>query len=549
MPGVTADPSRAVRDLLLWRNNLDIFRLSAELTLLLALWVLLPWSRVPRLRRIFRWFLAATYLFALAYAIYESLTISIYQVDAVFYAHAQMVIDGLGFLLRHLQVQLWLIAAAAVAISLGILILISIIRAITGGITVERLSLLSKIGLALLTLLSLLALASQQGNLASRKSVVSSLAYKLQKNAAASITLYQHVRSMDDLPLEQVYDYSGHDLLAKPDIYLIFIESYGSILYKEPQLRDAYTKLLEDMSAQLREDGWHASSVLSESPTWGGGSWMAYTSAVFGMRIDNHPQYLALLDRFQDETYPGLGNYLQSQGYEYVRATSLAAELPDEEWQAYVNFFGVDRWIRYSDLAYEGMHYGWGPSPPDQYVLNALNEDIASRSDQPFLLFWITQNSHYPWRKVPQLVDDWRAMNDGKKVVTVYDDEKMTLSGKRENYLNAIRYELSFLTDFIIKEADNDAVFVLIGDHQPGYVTRREDGFDTPVHIISKDRAFVESFAAYGYEPGLRVENPNSAVRHEGFYSLFMRALLEQYGHGASQIPPYYPDGIQLPSD
>ncbi len=77
---------------------------------------------------------------------------------------------------------------------------------------------------------------------------------------------------------------------------------------------------------------------------------MAYTSALFGLRIDNHPQYLALQQHFQEEDYPDLGHYFQSQGYRYVGATSLAVELDDESWQKYKDFYGVDSWIRYSDL-------------------------------------------------------------------------------------------------------------------------------------------------------------------------------------------------------
>ncbi|UCC53706.1 MAG: hypothetical protein JSV68_06965, partial [Anaerolineaceae bacterium] len=66
------------------------------------------------------------------------------------------------------------------------------------------------------------------------------------------------------------------------------------------------------------------------------------------------------------------------------------------------------------------------------------------------------------------------------------------------------------------------------------------------LHIISKDRAFVRSFAEYGFDPGLKVQDPLPAMRHEGFYSLFMRVLLQQYGQGGSKLPEYLPDGIQL---
>ncbi len=191
------------------------------------------------------------------------------------------------------------------------------------------------------------------------------------------------------------------------------------------------------------------------------------------------------------------------------------------------------------------MHYGWGPSPPDQYVLNAVNEELNGQSDQPFLLFWITQNSHYPWRKVPEVVDDWRAMNDGNAVVNVFEDDSTSLAEKQDNYLEAITYELSFLKEFILNEAGDDDIFVLMGDHQPGYIGRRSDGFGTPLHIISKDKSLVQAFAEYGFDPGLEVQDPSPTMRHEGFYSLFMRVFLQQYGQGHSTLPPYLPDGIQ----
>jgi phosphoglycerol transferase MdoB-like AlkP superfamily enzyme len=398
----------------------------------------------------------------------------------------------------------------------------------------------------LLASLSIWAVLGYGKNLASPKSVISSLVLKLGKNTADSFALYHRVRALDDLPFYQAYDYSEHDLLGKPNIYLIFVESYGGILYSRDRLRGTYTDLLDQLASELKEGGWFAATALSESPTWGGGSWMAYTSALFGLRIDNHPQYLALQQRFQEEEYPDLGHYFQSQGYRYVGATSLAVELDDESWQKYKDFYGVDSWIRYSDLNYKGMHYGWGPSPPDQYVLNAVNEELNGQSDQPFLLFWITQNSHYPWRRVPQVVDDWRAMNDGNAVVNVFGDDSTSLAEKQDNYLEAITYELSFLKEFILNEAGDDDIFVLMGDHQPGYIGRRSDGFGTPLHIISKDKSLVQAFAEYGFDPGLEVQDPSPSMRHEGFYSLFMRVFLQQYGQGHSKLPPYLPDGIQL---
>jgi hypothetical protein len=118
---------------------------------------------------------------------------------------------------------------------------------------------------------------------------------------------------------------------------------------------------------------------------------------------------------------------------------------------------------------------------------------------------------------------------------------------RRSNYLNAIEYELRFLTDFILKTGDDQSIYVLVGDHQPQRVSRRNDGFDTPIHIISKDPAFADAFLDYGFVRGLIVSDSQPTIRHEGFYSMFVRVMLAQYGKDIIRIlPDYLPSGITL---
>lgn len=545
LPNPGHDLALLTRQLFAWRNNLDLFRLNAELTLLISLWVFLSRSRRHHFRSIFLMGLTAIYFITLAYAFYESLTIYIYQVDAVFYAQIRLLIDGLGFLLHHLHVPSLLIASSVITIVAITAFLFVGIRIISNEEIVSNLSYWSRLLLGILMMFTLSSVLLNGNMLGSPKSVVSSQIAKLLNNFSDSFDLIREVRALYELEYPQVYDYEGHYLLTKPNIYLIFIESYGSILYKREAFREPYLDLLVEKQKSLQEAGWFASSTFSESTSWGGGSWMAYTSVLFGLRVDNHPQYLSLVDRFQDQDYPDLGFTLRSLGYRYIRTTSLSVELDDREWQKYINFFGVDEWIRYRDLGYEGMHYGWGPSPPDQFVLNKTSEIIRGQSRQPFFLFLITQNSHYPWQEVPSLVDDWHTLDDGNAVVTLFE-ESMPQNVKQENYMNAITYELDFLTDFILERAEDEDIFILIGDHQPGYVSRKQDGFDTPLHIISKDQEFVEAFAEYGFVPGLKIEDNKKSIQHEGFYSLFMRIFLQHYGQGTKTVPPYLPKGIEL---
>jgi hypothetical protein len=542
-------PTEAIKQLAVWRDNLDPFRLNAEFALLIALWVNVRWLRASYVSRFFRWFLIALYLVALCYYVYESVMRSFFQVDPVFYSHYRLIMDGIQFVMQHLEVPTSLFVAGALALVTGFVIIVTLIRAIIVGVAVERLSRWSKISMSLIALLTIVATLRYQEGIASPQMVVSSLFYKLEKNIHASIEAYRDVLALRDTALHQAYRYSGYDLNRRPNIYLIFVESYGSVLYKRQDYREAYTSLLSQLQTQLYQDGWYAASTLSEAPVWGGGSWMSYTSALFGIRIDTHPQFLSLLDTYQTVDYPDLGHYLKSQGYEYVRLSSLSDELKEEDWLRYKTFYGVDRWLRYRDLDYQGSHYGWGPAPPDQYALNFAQDAIASDADKPVFFFFITQNSHYPWVPLPAIVDNWRTLNVETTQSPSPPPEASPHEVRRANYLEAIKYQLRFLTDFILKTGDENSIFVLIGDHQPQRVSRHSDGFETPIHIISKDATFVDAFLDSDFVNGLEIQEVAPTMRHEGFYSMFMRVLLAQYGQGIKALPDYLPGGITLDVD
>ncbi len=302
------DFATTFKQLVIWRNNLDIFRLNLEFTLLIAAWVYVPVVRNGRIRSIFLGVMVFVYFLTLVYTFYESLSIYFYQVDAVIYAHFQLLIGGLGFLVEHMQLKPALIISVIIAIVVCGIFLLFLIRAFTEEKIVDNLNFWSKLFLAMFLIFVVAAIFQNQRLLASPKSVVSSLIAKLQKNGSDSFSLAERVRALSEIQYDQAYNYEGHDLLSKPNIYLIFIESYGSVLYKRDSFRGTYENILDEKQSELRDNGWLVTSALSESPTWGGGSWMAYTSLLFGLRVDNHPQYLSLLDKFQDQDYPDMGS-------------------------------------------------------------------------------------------------------------------------------------------------------------------------------------------------------------------------------------------------
>lgn len=530
-----------LQTLLLWRKNSDPFRWNVELFILVGLWINVSSLR----RRSLRPFFIFLYFLTLFYYAYEAITRTIYQVDPILYHHYYLVLDGLQFLLSHLHLSLASYLGAALGALLAVGSVYALTRLLFSISLADQLSRWLRISFGVLALVMLLPLFAYRQVLASPVMVVSSLYYKMALNIEKSLQVYQDVANFDDTALRQAYDYRGMALHRKPNIYLIFVESYGSVLYQRPDYRVGYELLLQKLQKQLTDNGWHSASTLSESPTWGGGSWLAYSSAFFGLRIETHPQFLALLNKYQVESYPNLGRYLKTQGYNYYHLSSLSSELSEGDWLKQERFFGVDDWFRFEELQFTGPMYGWGPAPPDQYALHYTHERLTRESDQPFALFFITQNSHYPFAPIPTLAVDWRTLKNDEPSPAPIDPEGIPHDQRRRNYAEAIRYQLTMLSEFVVTEGGENDLFIFIGDHQPPRVSRREDGFATPVHIVSRDQQWIASLQDYGFTPGLEVADLSPTMKHEGLYSLLVRTLLYNDGDGdQSALPAYLPAGF-----
>lgn len=527
-----------------YRQNLDIFRLNVEFALLITLWVLIGVIRLPVVGLVF----SGWYLLTLYYYIYEAISLSFFLADPILYNQYFMAVDGLQFLFGHIKLSPFLVIGTAVVFVAAHWIVLSLIRFLFDHRSTGYLSRPTKIGLVLLSSLMIASVLRYEMALANPVMVASSVIYKLKKNVQESLEIYENVHNFDPESVRQHYDFEHFRMKEKPDIYLLFIESYGSVLYKRSHFRSQYVTLLSELEQTLADSGWQSASNLSTAPTWGGGSWMSYASLLFGLRIDSHPQFLFLRNRYRYDSYPDIAHYLKSQGYRYFRLSSLSVELTEHEWEQYINFYGVDVWPRYRDMNYQGQRFSWGPSPPDQVALGFMHDYMGQHeyAAEPKLMFFITQNSHYPWKPLPPIVDDWRRFGKETFVAPSPAADLRGIDAQRRNYLASIEYELRTVVDFILRLRDENTIVVVVGDHQPPRVARRSDGFETPIHIISKDSSVASHLSDYGFQSGMIVTNQSTPIKHEGFYSMFIRVLLESYGEHPTSLPPYLPEGLQL---
>lgn len=519
------------------RGNLDPWRLHLEFTWLVALWV---WWR-PQARR---WPLAlflSLYSFMLLYGLYEGFIRSYYLLDPIWYNDFPLFRDGLLYVLTSLNLPPTAYLLGGVALLGGLALLVGVGQGLVGQRMLGAVHPATRWGLILLLLWPTAVLLHKRGESYTPTTAVASLTSKLSHNLHLSHEAQLASQQFSRERLTPFYEEGPADLATKPNIYLIFIESYGSVLFQRDDFRANYLALMRRLDRQLHENNWHVVSSRSNSPTWGGGSWLAYTSAMSGLPIDAHAQYLLLLNRYQNETLPNLPNYLRQQGYRSYSISGNSDLLNEIEWQRYQRFYGIDEWWQLDKLAYEGPLYGWGPSLPDQYALGYMQAEMRAQGE-PHFFFYISQNSHYPWHPLPPALEDWREFATLPQ--PPFETERVPHPVLRQRYWQAMAGQLQGITTQVREHGRDNDLYIIIGDHQPARVANYNDGWDTPIHIISRDPALVEAFLPLGFQPGLNTESiTEPPLSHAGLYSLLTHVLLTQYGVDPTAVPPFLPHG------
>jgi len=341
---------------------------------------------------------------------------------------------------------------------------------------------------------------------------------------------------LEHLGKRWIYDfYKQKKLVQKPDVYLLFVESYGGVASLADYCEAPYDSLTTLLTQELDSAGWSMASNYSKSTVIGGRSWLAMTTAMIGARIEDQLQYSELIKNQQ--TYPHMVDFFNQQGYETYRVSTMRIRKSDMDSLTMIEipnrFWKFDHRYLFPDIPYKGYKYDLYGGIPDQYTLGWATDEILAKSDKPTFYTSITMNSHGPWHhKMPPIVDDWRTLNDIKKP---FGEEEIGKDMRIHSYWTAMEYQLKMLTHYIKNKGQDNSVYIIIGDHNPGGLEyklyNKFNKWATPIHIISKDAAFVESFHQHGFTEGMKVDVANYKImRHMGLYSLLTRQLLENYG-------------------
>lgn len=351
-------------------------------------------------------------------------------------------------------------------------------------------------------------------------------------------------------PAHQYQEYSRIKLARKPSVQWLMIEAYGE-LAAVSDTRDAFRVLLRRIEDRLGGQGFAMGTTYSAAPVFGGRSWLSITTSQMGVLLDTQQKY-ELAQRV-GATAPSLPRFFKQQGYQTVTIQ------PGHTFRGHLeslDMFNRDVVLDGPRLGYTGRPFGW-QHIPDQFTLGRLKALVPTLR-RPYYLFYMSLSTHHPWDTKFSWVHDWTRLNDpaidewkeANPWAPIAERSAIGLE-RRAQYFDTLEYEWRGLADVIESEGLDDTLFIVVGDHQPlldanpGAVV----SWRTLVHVISKDRAWVERFDKHGFQPGLFVEPaPEKALAHEGLFSLVVTELAAHVHDDAAVPLTVAPRGVSLSS-
>jgi hypothetical protein len=314
--------------------------------------------------------------------------------------------------------------------------------------------------------------------------------------------------------------------LRGKDVVVAFVESYGRSAIEDPGLAPPVTAVLDAGNRQLRAAGFGSRSAFLTSPTAGGGSWLAHSTLLSGLWIDNQQRY---------------DDFAASQRLTLTRAFRRAnwrtvGVMPgnDGPWPQSESL-GYDRIYDAKDMGYHGPRFSWA-TMPDQYTFLRFEHTEHARGNRPPVMAEITLvSSHAPWEPVPRLIK-WGDVGDGSVfdgMATADDKPEAILTRNpervRTDYRTSIAYSLSSLISYVENYGDDKLVLIFLGDHQPSpIVTGPGASRDVPITIVTRDRAVLNRISQWGWQPGLKPSPQAPVWPMDAFRDRFLTAFGSQ---------------------
>ncbi|MFI5935141.1 sulfatase-like hydrolase/transferase [Actinoplanes sp. NPDC051494] len=322
--------------------------------------------------------------------------------------------------------------------------------------------------------------------------------------------------------------------LRGKDVMVTFVESYGRSAIEDPVLNTGVVKVLDNGSAELAGAGFVAQSGWLTSPTFGGGSWLAHSTLLSGLWINNQQRYrnLTSSDRLT------LTSLFKKASWDTTSVMPGATRAWPEG-----NFYGYNQVYDSRTMGYAGPKFGWGPQA-DQYTLDWFQKNVMAPATTPQFVEMPLVSSHTPWAPIPSFID-WKDVGDGsvyhqikasaKKSGTIWKDPAKI----KHEYGRSVQYTLTTLISYLENFGDENTVMVFLGDHQPSPIVVGDGAsHDVPITIVAKDKAVLDKVAGWGWTDGLKPAPDTPVWPMNDFRDKFLTAFGPAGGAGQALTSP-----------
>ena len=291
------------------------------------------------------------------------------------------------------------------------------------------------------------------------------------------------------------------DHIRGTDVFILFIESYGRCLFRDPELRGQLETWSGPWLQRLESAGYSMRTAFAFPSVRGGNSSMAHAEFMSGVPTWTRRSF----DRLLASDLRSLPDFFREAGY---RTFNVQPAMP-RAWKE-GKFFGFTDDIFQADFPYAGTAYHWG-TMPDQYALAYLLQEYIIGSDKPVFVQFVSVTSHAPFSMIPPYIEDWERAAEGAAFAgpPAHDYgigwlEYVGHPRLAEAYLASIRYSLDTAFQFIA-QLERDALVLVLGDHQPpriGAFQELDQSFDVPIHVIARDQRALAAFEPFGFQDG-----------------------------------------------
>jgi hypothetical protein len=345
------------------------------------------------------------------------------------------------------------------------------------------------------------------------------------RQAAFMVDAASNAGSLASLPAPVSLAEPQLQRVAGSDALVMFVESYGATAYDNPAVATRVAPIREAFANAVRESGRHAASAFVESPTFGGGSWLAHMSFMTGLDVRDQGTYNLLLTQRRDT----LPMRFAASDYRIVALMpGLKSAWPEGA------FYDLETVYGERALAYPGPDFGWWRIP-DQFSLAkfaALELDRPER--RPVFLFFPTINTHMPFKPTPPYQADWRRLLTDSPFDEAAATRALThlpeWTDLQPAYADALVYTFEYLSGFVHERAGDDFVLILLGDHQPpASVSGQDARWDVPVHVIASREDIVATLIDAGFAAGMTPGDASLGRMH-----MLTPLLLEAFSNPAT---------------